>query len=102
MSKYYISMWISFCLLVTYFLPRLLSKYLTNENPWTSYIYIYTLGGLFFLIGLNIVVQTKSLNLNQKLDRTWLSNMILGFIFFASLHGVWIYLSQNSIIIQPQ
>lgn len=100
MSKHFFYFWVLLCLSIIYALPRLLSLYLTHENPWSSYIYMYTLGGLFFLTGLIVVIKTNSLNLNLKSDRIWLSNMILGFVFFISLHGAWVYISQNYLNIQ--
>lgn len=81
---------------IIYYLPRFLIDTLGPENPWTSFFYMYSLGGLVFLIGLNIILKSKACNLNLKSDRIWLRATILGFFYFLSLHGIWIYFSLNT------
>lgn len=76
---------------VVFSLPRVLLHYLGENNPWTSFIYIYVLGGIFFSIGLRITLSQHALKLNLKADRIWFRGVILGYIFFLSLHGAWIY-----------
>lgn len=84
-----------FILLIIFALPRLLVTYLGSESPWTSFIYIYTLGAIFFIIGLALALQTKAVQLHLKSDRQWFRGVILGFLFFLSLHGAWIYFAMN-------
>lgn len=76
-----------------FFYPRWLISALGAENPWTSYLYMYGLGFVVFLIGMVIIRSSGSLVLGRGRDSHWYKYLLGGFIFFAALHGIWIYLS---------
>jgi predicted Na+-dependent transporter len=95
MSKFKFIVITFIILLIVFALPRLLISNLGSENPWTSFLYIYTLGAIFFTIGLTLSIQTKAIRLDLKADRQWFRGVIFGFFFFLSLHGAWIYFALN-------
>ena len=76
-----------------YFYPRLLIELLGKENPWTSYLYKYTFGLIFFSLGILMVIRTGACKPGRGRDSLWLSILIGGFIFFASFHGIWVFMS---------
>ena len=82
-------------LTIVFFLPRFLIYKFGSDSAWTSFIYIYTLGAIFFVIGLALALQTKAVKLNLKSDLQWFCGVIFGFLFFLSLHGAWIYFALN-------
>ena len=46
-------------LVFTHAFPRILLSTLGMENPWTSYLYHYGFGGLFFLMGMVLIVRSR-------------------------------------------
>jgi hypothetical protein len=59
-------------------------------NTWLPYLYLYGVGGLFFLIGLIIIRKSGALDLKKKRHRYWYKVIISGFIYFAVLHAILI------------
>ena len=80
-------------LAIAYFYPRFLVNTLGPENPWTSYFYLYGFGFLYTGSGLVLILKTGACHLERPRDRFWFKMLILGFVYFASLHAVWIYLA---------
>ena len=80
-------------LLFTYSYPRALISTLGEGNPWTSYLYQYTFGLLFFSLGIFMVLRTKACIPRRGRDGKWLKFLVGGFIFFASLHAIWVALA---------
>lgn len=77
----------------SYVYPRLLIEYLGESNPWTSYLYMYGLGLVCFLTGLLLILKTKACQLGRGHDTFWFKVLVFGYVFFATLHGTWIYLA---------
>ena len=75
--------------------PRLIIAWLGESNPWTSYLYLYGFGAGFFLIGIFLILRTGACKLDRGHDRLWFWVLMLGFLFFATLHAVWIIASLN-------
>jgi hypothetical protein len=82
-------------ILFIYFYPRFLISQLGADNPWTSYLYMYGFGGVFFSIGMFMILKTKSCKLSRGRDSLYFNFLIGGFIYFATVHGLWIWLSLN-------
>lgn len=82
--------------LVVFLLPRLLSYLLGGANPWSSFLYLYVLGGIVFVLGLHTIIRSKACDFNIPKDKFWFINTILGFIFFFTFHGFWIFISLKS------
>ena len=80
-------------LLFIYAYPRLIIAWLGEANPWTSYLYLYGFGGGFFMMGIFIILRTGSCKLGRGHDKLWFWVLITGFIFFATVHALWIVAS---------
>ncbi len=59
----------------------------TFFQSWLPYIYLYGVGGLFFLSGMYIIVKSGSLNLKKRQHRFWLRILFGGFFFFMFMHA---------------
>ena len=75
---------------IVFAFPRLLSTWLGNDNPWTSYLYMYGFGLVFFSLGILLILKTGACKPGRGRDRFWLGVLLGGFVFFATLHAVWI------------
>ena len=62
---------------------------------WAPYIYLYAVGGIAFLIGMYLIIKTRSLNLKKDHHKKWLFVLIAGFIYYASIHGFFIIVAQQ-------
>ena len=62
---------------------------------WAPYIYLYAVGGIAFLIGMYLIIKTRSLNLQKDHHKKWLVVLIAGFIYYASIHGFFILVAQQ-------
>lgn len=80
-------------LAIIFFYPRLIISLLGPADPWTSYLYQYGLGLLVFSIGITLILKTKACVLGRGKDSFWFKWLIGGFICFAIMHAIWIYLS---------
>lgn len=92
-NKILIGILIPVVLNIVYFYPRFLIGWLGKENPWTSYLYQYTFGLVFFSLGILLILRTRACVIGRGRDSLWLSIIIGGFIFFASFHALWVYMS---------
>jgi thiosulfate reductase cytochrome b subunit len=59
-------------------------------NTWLPFIYLYVVGGLFFITGLIIAVKSGSLNKQIPRHRKWFWLLIFGYCFFFILHALLI------------
>jgi hypothetical protein len=80
-------------LAIAYLYPRMLQNLLGLENPWTSYLYLYGFGFIYSGSGILLSLKTGACRWDRPRDRFWLIMIVLGFCYFAALHGLWIYLS---------
>jgi hypothetical protein len=56
-------------------------------QTWMPFFYLYGVGGVFFFVGIYIVLKSGSLNPNRKQHRFWLKTLLGGFFFFMALHA---------------
>lgn len=56
-------------------------------RTWLPYLYLYGVGGFFFLVGLVLILKYRSLNLILRRDRKWLVVLLLGFVWYAFMHA---------------
>lgn len=82
---------LSFC----WVYPRAIVAWLGESNPWTSYLYLYGFGFAFFLFGIVMILRTGACKLGRGWDSAWFAVLIGGYVFFASLHALWIVLAQT-------
>lgn len=59
-------------------------------NTWLPYIYLYGVGGIFFVIGLLITKQSGAYNPAKKRHRFWWKVTIWGFFYFMIIHAAGI------------
>ena len=57
------------------------------DRAWLPYIYLYGVGGLFFLGGLWLTLRSRSLDRTRPGHRIWTWILIGGFAWFLVLHG---------------
>ncbi len=58
---------------------------------WTTYIFQYIIGGLFFTFGIVVAVVSGTLKLQPKESKQYLVYLCAGVIGYAILHGLWTY-----------
>ncbi len=73
-----------------YFYPRFLISWLGKDNPWTSFLYQYTFGFIFFGLGILLILRTKAAVPGRGRDSLWLKILFAGFLFFFTLHAAWV------------
>lgn len=54
---------------------------------WLPYLYLYGVGGAFFLLSLVLVSRSGACRSSRALDRRWRRNLVLGLLWTAGLHG---------------
>jgi hypothetical protein len=59
-------------------------------HTWLPYIYLYGLGGIFFISGMLLVKKAGAIDLTKKRHRYWYKVLIFGFFYFMILHAIWI------------
>ena len=66
---------------------------------WAPYIYLYGVGGIFFMTSLWLILRSRACRSDVRRDRFWLGVLALGFLWFAGLHASGIgasLMSENS------
>jgi hypothetical protein len=61
-----------------------------SYNSWIPYVYLYGVGGIFFIIGLIIVRKAGAYNPKNKRHRYWWKITIGGFFYFMLIHALLI------------
>jgi hypothetical protein len=56
------------------------------SHTWLPYIYLYGVGGIFFVIGLIITNKSGAMDLKKKKHRFWFKILIFGFFYYMALH----------------
>jgi len=77
-------------LLFTLAWPRLLTGVFGVDSPWTSHLYKYGFGAVFFFTGVFIVLKAGACNRKRYQDRFWFRFLIFGFFWYLILHTLWI------------
>jgi len=57
------------------------------SHTWLPFIYLYGVGGLFFLIGMIIIKKSNAIDLKKKRHRFWFKVLIFGFFYFVLFHA---------------
>ncbi|NDV62870.1 hypothetical protein G0Q06_10445 [Puniceicoccales bacterium CK1056] len=78
-----------------YTYPRWIIAELGESSPWTSYLYQYGFGLIFFLVGIYVILKSGACQVGRGRDSFWLGVLFVGFIFFATAHALWIVASLN-------
>ena len=56
-------------------------------RTWLPFIYLYGVGGIIFILGMNLVLKSGSLDLKRRLHRIWLFILFLGFSWYVVIHS---------------
>ena len=59
---------------------------LTFTRTWLPVIYLYGVGGLFFLIGMVIIFKAKTLDLARPKHKMWFGILLFGYFYYLGLH----------------
>jgi len=62
-------------------------------NTWMPFIYLYGVGGVAFVIGIYLIIKSKSLNIDNIDHKRWLYVLIFGFLYYAGIHTCLILLA---------
>ena len=57
-------------------------------HTWIPFLYLYGVGGIFFLIGMILIRRSKAIDLKKKRHRFWYRVMIFGFFYFVAFHAI--------------
>lgn len=58
------------------------------SHTWLPFIYLYGVGGIFFVIGIIITKKSKAMDLSKKRHRFWFKILIFGFVYYMALHFI--------------
>ena len=75
--------------------PKVLVSRWGSADPWVSYAYHYGFGLLVFLVGLTVIIRSGACQFSRVRDRIWFAVLLGGFVLFATLHAVWIWLAEH-------
>ena len=57
-------------------------------QSWLPFIYLYGVGGLFFLTGMIIIRKSGAIDMKKKTHRYWWKVLIFGYIYFMIIHAL--------------
>ncbi|MDX9924004.1 MAG: hypothetical protein RBS48_04510 [Ignavibacteriaceae bacterium] len=60
------------------------------SHSWLPFIYLYGVGGIFFIGGMILIKKAKILNPERKLDRRWKWLLYFGFFYYLAIHFIMI------------
>ena len=61
------------------------------SRTWVPYIYLYGVGGGIFLIGMFIILRSRSLKLERVRHKEWYKILIFGFFYYMGIHGLFTF-----------
>jgi hypothetical protein len=66
------------------------------SRTWLPFIYLYGVGGIVFTVGMFLILRRKALRLSYHRHKKWFWLLIFGFVFWFSLHAIFIILAIGS------
>jgi len=63
------------------------------SRTWVPYIYLYGVGGSIFLIGMFIILRSRSLKLERVRHKEWYKILIFGFFYYMGIHGFFTFVA---------
>ncbi len=66
------------------------------SRTWLPYLYLYFVGGIAFVFGMILIIRTKALRISFNRHKKWVFILLYGFIFYAGIHALFIYLAIGS------
>jgi len=61
------------------------------SRTWLPYLYLYGVGGGIFLIGMFIILRSRSLKLERIRHREWYHILIFGLVYYMGIHGLFTF-----------
>ena len=61
------------------------------SRTWIPYIYLYGVGGGIFLIGMFIILRSRSRQLVRVRHKEWYKILIFGFFYYMGIHGLFTF-----------
>jgi len=58
---------------------------------WLPYLYLYGVGGGIFLVGMFIILRSRSLKLERIRHREWYHILIFGLVYYMGIHGLFTF-----------
>ena len=63
------------------------------SRTWVPYIYLYGVGGGIFLIGMFIILRSRSLKPERVRHKEWYQILIFGFLYYMGIHGFFTFVA---------
>ena len=61
------------------------------SRTWLPYLYLYVVGGGIFLVGMFIILRSRSLKLERIRHREWYHILIFGLVYYMGIHGLFTF-----------
>ena len=61
------------------------------SRTWLPYLYLYGIGGGIFLIGMFIILRSRSLKLERIRHREWYHILIFGLVYYMGIHALFTF-----------
>ena len=61
------------------------------SRTWLPYLYLYGIGGGIFLIGMFIILRSRSLKLESIRHREWYHILIFGLVYYMGIHALFTF-----------
>ena len=61
------------------------------SRTWLPYLYLYGVGGGIFLIGMFIILRSRSLKLEHIRHREWYHILIFGLVYYMGIHALFTF-----------
>ena len=61
------------------------------SRTWLPYLYLYGVGGGIFLIGMYIILRSRSLKPERIRHREWYHILVFGLLYYMGIHGLFTF-----------
>ena len=62
-------------------------------QTWLPFLYLYGVGGIAFVLGMVLILITEALRTTFDRHKKWVYILLYGFLFYAGIHALFIYLA---------
>lgn len=60
------------------------------SDPWLPWLYVYGVGGLFFVGSMLVAIQTRAIRWDHPPERRLFLGLVGGLLLFMTVHAAWI------------
>ncbi|MBT3502686.1 MAG: hypothetical protein HOB40_00550 [Candidatus Marinimicrobia bacterium] len=68
------------------------------NRVWFPYIYLYGVGGGIFLIGMFVILRSKSLKLEIARHKEWFHILVFGILFYMGIHAFFTFTALGEMV----